>query len=80
MAILADASRLLGNSLDSDQILFTVTRMAVPNFSDGVVIHRRIRRVSLVSACSTRRTRICSRPFVIPRSEAPIEWPLRAVA
>ncbi len=41
MAILADASRLLGESLDSDQILFTVTRMAVPNFADGVVIHLR---------------------------------------
>ena len=41
MAILADASRLLGESLDSDQILFTVTRMAVPNFADGVVIHVR---------------------------------------
>jgi PAS domain S-box-containing protein len=41
MAILADASRRLGESLDSDQILFTVTRMAVPNFADGVVIHLR---------------------------------------
>jgi PAS domain S-box-containing protein len=38
MAILADASRLLGESLDSDQILFTITRMAIPNFADGVVI------------------------------------------
>ena len=37
MAILADASRLLGESLDSDQILFTITRMAVPTFADGVV-------------------------------------------
>ena len=41
MAILADASRLLAESLDSDQILFTVTRMAVPNFADAVVIHLR---------------------------------------
>jgi PAS domain S-box-containing protein len=41
MAILADASRLLGESLDSDQILFTITRMAVPHFADGVVIHLR---------------------------------------
>lgn len=41
MSILADASRLLGESLDSDQILFTVTRMAVPNFADAVVIHLR---------------------------------------
>jgi len=41
MAILADASRLLAESLDSDQILFTITRMAVANFADGVVIHLR---------------------------------------
>jgi PAS domain S-box-containing protein len=41
MAILVDASRLLGESLDSDQILFTITRMAVPAFADGVSIHLR---------------------------------------
>jgi PAS domain S-box-containing protein len=41
MAILADASRLLGESLDSGQILFTISRMAVPDFADGVVIHLR---------------------------------------
>ena len=41
MAILADASRLLAESLDSEQILFTITRMAVPAFADGVVIHLR---------------------------------------
>jgi len=41
MAILADASRLLGESLDSDEILFIITRVAVPNFADGVVIHLR---------------------------------------
>ena len=41
MAILGDTSRLLGESLDSDQILFTITRMAVPNFADGVAIHLR---------------------------------------
>ena len=41
MAILADASSVLGESLDSDQILFTITRMAVPNFADGEVIHLR---------------------------------------
>ena len=38
MAILADASRLLAESLDSDQILFTITRMAVPAFADGVAV------------------------------------------
>ena len=41
MAILADASRLLAESLDSEQILFTITRMAVPAFADGVAIHLR---------------------------------------
>jgi PAS domain S-box-containing protein len=41
LAILADASRLLAESLDSDQILFTITRMVVPSFADGVVIHLR---------------------------------------
>ena len=41
MAILADTSRLLAESLDSEQILFTVTHMAVPAFADGVSIHLR---------------------------------------
>ena len=41
MAILADASRLLAESLDIEQILFTITRMVVPSFADGVVIHTR---------------------------------------
>jgi PAS domain S-box-containing protein len=41
LAILADASRLLAESLDSDQILFTITRMVVPAFADGVAIHLR---------------------------------------
>ena len=41
LAILADASRHLAESLDSEQILFTITRMAVPAFADGVVIHLR---------------------------------------
>ena len=38
MAILADASRLLSESLDSDQILFTITHMVVPAFADGVAV------------------------------------------
>jgi PAS domain S-box-containing protein len=41
MAILADASRLLAESLDSEQILFAITRMVVPSFADGVVIYLR---------------------------------------
>jgi PAS domain S-box-containing protein len=41
MAILAETSRLLGESLDSEQILFTVTQMAVPAFADAVSIIRR---------------------------------------
>jgi len=38
MAILADASRLLTESLDSEQILHSMTHMAVPAFADGVLI------------------------------------------
>ena len=38
MAILADVSRLLSESLDSDQILFTITHMVVPAFADGVAV------------------------------------------
>ena len=41
MAILADTSRLLAESLDSEQVLFTITHMAVPAFADGVAIHMR---------------------------------------
>ncbi|HEX7797489.1 MAG TPA: PAS domain-containing protein [Vicinamibacterales bacterium] len=39
MAILADASRLLTESLDSEQILSSMARMAVPAFADGAVVH-----------------------------------------
>jgi PAS domain S-box-containing protein len=39
MAILADASRLLAESLDSQQLLSTISRMAVPSFADAVAIH-----------------------------------------
>ena len=38
MAILADASRLLAESLDSEAILSAITRMAVPSFSDGALV------------------------------------------
>jgi PAS domain S-box-containing protein len=41
MAILADASRLLAESLDSKQILFTTIQMVVPDFADVVLIHVR---------------------------------------
>jgi PAS domain S-box-containing protein len=40
MAILADASRLLAESLDLEQILSTITRMVVPSFADAVVMHQ----------------------------------------
>ena len=39
MAILADASRLLAESLKSEQILSIITHMVVPSFSDAAVIH-----------------------------------------
>jgi PAS domain S-box-containing protein len=38
MGMLAGASRLLAESLDSEQILSTVARMVVPSFSDAAVI------------------------------------------
>jgi signal transduction histidine kinase len=41
MAILAESSRLLAESLDSEQILLTISRMAVPAFADCVAIHLR---------------------------------------
>ena len=66
MAILADASRLLAESLDSDQILFTITRMAVPAFADGVVDPSEGSAGRASSRrCSTPRTRSCSPPFRI---------------
>jgi PAS domain S-box-containing protein len=39
MGILADASRLLVESLDVEEVLSSMTRMAVPGFADAVVIH-----------------------------------------
>lgn len=39
MAIFADASRLLAESLDFEQTLSSMTRMAVPSFSDVVLVH-----------------------------------------
>ncbi len=39
MAILADASRLLAESLDFEQTLSAMARMAVPSFSDVVLVH-----------------------------------------
>ena len=38
LALLAGASRLLAESLDAEQILFTITQMAVPAFADGTGI------------------------------------------
>jgi PAS domain S-box-containing protein len=39
MAILADASRLLGESLDIEETLSAMVRMAVPSFSDAALLH-----------------------------------------
>jgi PAS domain S-box-containing protein len=41
MAILADASRLLTESLDSERIVSAMTQMAVPGFADGALVHLR---------------------------------------
>ena len=39
MAILADTSRVMAESLDSEQTLFTIAHMAVPGFADGVSVY-----------------------------------------
>jgi PAS domain S-box-containing protein len=39
MAILADASRLLAESLDIEETLSAMVRMAVPSFSDAALLH-----------------------------------------
>jgi PAS domain S-box-containing protein len=39
MAILADVSRRLSESLDAKQTLFTVTHMAAPAFAEGVAVY-----------------------------------------
>ena len=41
MGILADASRLLSETLDSERILSAMSRMAVPGFADAAMIHLR---------------------------------------
>ena len=81
MAILADASRLLAESLDSEQILFTITRMAVPSFADAVVIHLRDPQGEPRSRAVPRREPGVARRRSGPAaSGAPIEWPLPAAA
>jgi PAS domain S-box len=80
MAILAEISRLLGESLDSDQILFTITHTAVPNFADAVVIHLRDPegepRLGVFHATNPELLDALRDLQV----RAPIEWPLPAVA
>jgi PAS domain S-box-containing protein len=41
MVLLADATRLLGESLDTEQVVSAIARMAVPTFADGALVHRR---------------------------------------
>src|SRR5262249_55533363 len=41
MVLLADATRLLGKSLDTEQVVSAITRMAVPAFADGALLYRR---------------------------------------
>jgi PAS domain S-box-containing protein len=38
-ALLADATRLLGESLDTDQVIGAIARMAVPTFADGTLVY-----------------------------------------
>ena len=39
MALLANAARLLAESLDTAQIVTAIVRMAVPTFADGALVH-----------------------------------------
>jgi signal transduction histidine kinase len=39
MALLADATRLLGESLDTEQVIAAIARMAVPTFADGSFVY-----------------------------------------
>jgi PAS domain S-box-containing protein len=41
MALLADAARLLGASLDTEQVIAAIARMAVPAFADGALVYLR---------------------------------------
>ena len=80
MAILADASRRLAESLDSEQILFTITRMAVPSFADGVSILTRDPqgepRLGLFHAANPELLAAGQSCSV----RAPIQWPMPAAA
>jgi signal transduction histidine kinase/PAS domain-containing protein len=41
MALLADATRLLGQSLDTDRVIAAIAQMAVPGFADGAIVYLR---------------------------------------
>jgi PAS domain S-box-containing protein len=81
MAILAEASRLLAESLDSEQILSTVTRMVVPSFSDAVAVHLRDPqtgepRFSLVHAADPA---LLAAAQMLQRDRVPVAAPSRRV-
>src|SRR5262249_13791329 len=40
-ALLADATRLLGESLDTEQVISAIARMAVPTFAAGTLVYLR---------------------------------------
>ena len=49
MVLLADAARLLGESLDTKQVVSTITRMAVPTFADGTLVYLRNSETSVLA-------------------------------
>ena len=63
MAILADASRLLAESLDFEQTLSSMARMAVPSFSDVVLVHLKDQQTgdpAALVACMPRIPSCCA--------------------
>jgi PAS domain S-box-containing protein len=81
MEILAEASRLLAESLDTEQILSTITRMVVPSFADGVGIHLKDPqtgepRLSLVHAADPE---LLAAAQELQRDAVPVAAPSRRV-
>lgn len=53
MALLADATRLLGESLERDQVIATIARMAVPSFADGTLVYLRNTETGALNLAAT---------------------------
>jgi signal transduction histidine kinase/PAS domain-containing protein len=54
MVLLADAARLLGESLDTEQVVSTIARMAIPTFADGSLVHLRNTETGVLDLVAAR--------------------------